>query len=83
MKGHQGSAIYLSCSEIEAINFCETSIANSFFAYSNAVVSGGGIYYNLVPPKLTGNTFNSNNAESGYGNDIGSYPAYLGPFPAD
>ena len=54
---------------------CSLTIKNSKLQLNKANI-GGAIYYDLIPPKLIKSVIKDNQAST-YGNEIGSYPAFM------
>eukprot|EP00347_Sterkiella_histriomuscorum_P000273 403376514 len=70
----RGGSVYIACDITSA--YCNTNLTGNSFVMSKALVSGGGIYYELNQPlKLIRQTYSEN--EAPYGQNYASYPTKL------
>ena len=73
----KGGAVFLTC-EKSHLKGCPSHFESTTFELNEAGIQGGGIDYDLHPPTIASSVIFTNNvAQSGYGNDIASYAAYM------
>lgn len=66
-----GGALYYTC-EPDFLN-CKLNIESTYFLGNYAAVKGGAIYWDILEPVMTSDTFSSNKAFL-YGDNIGCFP---------